>query len=143
MASRIASASGCSRTDSQGCPKRKTSIARTASAHATAIIIGHIGAARVQMIMTKGARNIVACSRRKPQKLDSRRKAGKKFFWKPPDPGQRTVHTHVDDALPVEAQPASAPLTPQMSQALVLEYFIAHSSAPAHGLIAGALHNAP
>src|SRR5215813_1177033 len=56
-----------------------------------------------------------------------------------PYPGQGTVHPHVDDALPVEAQPASAPLTPQMSQALVLENFIAHSSVPAHGLIAGAL----
>src|SRR5262245_46553529 len=56
-----------------------------------------------------------------------------------PDTGQGTVQTRVDDALPVEAQPASAPRAPQMSQALVLENFIAHSSVPAHGLIAGAL----
>src|SRR5262245_48883695 len=52
---------------------------------------------------------------------------------------QGTVHTRVDDALPVEAQPAFALLTPQMSQALILEYFIAHSGVSANGLIAGAL----
>src|SRR5262245_32849993 len=83
MASKIASANGCSRTDSQGCPKRITSRARVTSAHATAVKIGHIGHARIQRSKTKGARNIAACSSKKPQKLDSRRKAGKKFFWKP------------------------------------------------------------
>src|SRR5262249_30040108 len=56
-----------------------------------------------------------------------------------PDAGQRTVHPHADDALSVEAHPSSALLTPQTSQALVLENFIAHSRVPAHGLIAGAL----
>src|SRR4030095_1192678 len=67
-------------------------------------------------------------------------KGGEEILLKTaPYSGQGTVHTHVDDALTVEAQPAFATRAPQMSQALVLENFIAHSSVPAHGLIAGAL----
>src|SRR5262245_42186046 len=61
------------------------------------------------------------------------------FLKTAPDTGQRTVHPYSDDAASVKAQPASALLAPQTSQALVFKDFMGRRRVPAYGLVAGPL----